>query len=320
ISIHGGGFGVGRMDPAGGRLSFTKEGKIEAAFGFEECGQGLLAVIETLVMEEFKCKEEDIRIVVGDTDSVPISGSSTASRATSMVWNSIQRMKETFRGGILERASSVTGIPVAELNMGPNGVWLSDGNLCVSYAELAEKTLNEPFLIVETSFNFPVSPDAVVDGSHFLYAFSSVLARVEVDLLTGKVKVLDLDQAIAAGPVVSLLGYQGQIEGGGIMALGYSLMEEAKMENGAYVNDNFDTYLIPTIQDVPFVMNVEAIEKLQEGDLYGPRGVGEIGTIAVAPAIVKAIHDATGCWVNKLPVSREFLLEQMSTRGEKRWI
>lgn len=320
ISIHGGGLGVGRIDPAGGRLSFTKEGKIEAAFGFEECGQGLLAVIETLVMEEFKCKEDDIRIVVGDTDAVPISGSSTASRATSMVWNSIQRMKETFRGGILERASNVTGIPVTELNMGPNGIWLTDGNLCVSYAELAEKTLNEPLLKVETSFNFPVSPDAVVDGSHFLYAFSSVLARVEVDLLTGKVKVLDLDQAIAAGPVVSLLGYQGQIEGGGIMALGYSLMEEAKMENGAYINDNFDTYLIPTIQDVPFVMNVEAIEKLQEGDIYGPRGVGEIGTIAVAPAIVKAIHDATGCWVNKLPVSREFLLEQLSVRGEKRWI
>lgn len=320
ISIHGGGLGVGRIDPAGGRLSFTKEGKIEAAFGFEECGQGLIAVIETLVLEEFNCKEDDIRIVVGDTDSVPISGSSTASRATSMVWNSIQRMKETFRGEILNRASRVSGLPVNELTMGPNGIWLNDGSVCITYAELAEKTLNEPLLKVETSFDFPVSPDAAVDGSHFLYAFSSVLARVEVDLLTGKVKVLDLDQAIAAGPVVSLLGYQGQIEGGGIMALGYSLMEEAKMKNGAYVNDNFDTYLIPTIQDVPFAMNVEAIEKLQEGDIYGPRGVGEIGTIAVAPAIVKAIHDATGCWVNKLPVSREFLLEQMSARGEKRWI
>jgi len=206
------------------------------------------------------------------------------------------------------------------MTMGTNGIWLIAGSLCITYAELAEKTINELLIKIETSFDFPVSPDAVVDGSHFLYAFSSVLARVEVDLLTGKVKVLDLDQAIAAGPVVSLQGYQGQIEGGGIMALGYSLMEEAKMKNGAYVNDNFDTYLIPTIQDVPLVMNVEAIEKLQDGDIYGPRGVGEIGTIAVAPAIVKAIHDATGCWVNKLPVSREFLLERLSLRGEKQWI
>jgi xanthine dehydrogenase D subunit len=320
ISIHGGGLGAGRMDPAGGRLSFTSEGKIEVAFGFEECGQGLLAVIETLIMEEFHCMEDDIHIVIGDTDSVPVSGSSTASRATSMVWNSIQRMKDTFRGGILERASKVTGLPVEDLCMGPKGIWFKDDNLCITFVELAEKTLHEPFLKVETSFDFPTSPDAVVDGSHFLYAFSSVLAKVEVDLLTGKIKVLTLDQVIAAGPVVSLLGYQGQIEGGGIMALGYSLMEEAKMENGHYVNDNFDTYLIPTIQDVPFVMNVEAIEKLQDGDIYGPRGVGEIGTIAVAPAIVKAIHDATGCWISKLPVSREVLLEHLSSRGEKRWI
>lgn len=323
ISIHGGGLGVGRIDPAGGRLTFTKEGKIEASFGFEECGQGLLAVIETLVMEEFKCVEEDIIIVVGDTNLVPVSGSSTASRATSMVWNSIQRMKDTFRNGILERTSKVTGLSVHELSLGPNGIWFQEGKksqLYLTYVELAEKTINEPVIKVETTFDFPTSPDAVVDGSHFLYAFSSVFAQVEVDLLTGKVKVLGLDQAIAAGPVVSLLGYQGQIEGGGIMALGYSLMEEAKMEKGNYLNDNFDTYLIPTIQDVPFVMNVKAVEKLQDGDIYGPRGVGEIGTIAVAPAIVKAIHDATGCWVNKLPVSREVLLEQLSLREEKRWI
>jgi xanthine dehydrogenase D subunit len=323
ISIHGGGLGVGRIDPAGGRLTFTTEGKIEASFGFEECGQGLLAVIETLVMEEFKVTEEDIAIVVGDTNSVPVSGSSTASRATSMVWNSIQRMKDTFRSGMLERTSKVTGLPVHELTLGPRGIWFHKGQesqLYLTYVELAEKTINEPVIKVETTFDFPTSPDAVVDGSHFLYAFSSVFAQVEVDLLTGKVKVLDLDQAIAAGPVVSLLGYQGQIEGGGIMALGYSLMEEAKMEMGHYVNDNFDTYLIPTIQDVPFVMNVEAIEKLQDGDIYGPRGVGEIGTIAVAPAIVKAIHDATGCWVTKLPVSREVLLEQLTLREEKRWI
>lgn len=323
ISIHGGGLGVGRIDPAGGRLTFTKEGKIEASFGFEECGQGLLAVIETLVMEEFKVVEEDITIVVGDTDLVPVSGSSTASRATSMVWNSIQRMKDTFRSGILERASKVTGRPIHELSLGPHGIWFHDGKesqLYLTYVELADKTINEPVIKVETTFDFPTSPDAIVDGSHFLYAFSSVFAQVEVDHLTGKVKVLDLDQAIAAGPVVSLLGYQGQIEGGGIMALGYSLMEEAKMEKGHYLNDNFDTYLIPTIQDVPFAMNVKAIEKLQDGDIYGPRGVGEIGTIAVAPAIVKAIHDATGCWVKKLPVSREDLLEQLTLREEKRWI
>lgn len=131
---------------------------------------------------------------------------------------------------------------------------------------------------------------------------------------------MNLDQAIAAGPVVSPHGYQGQIEGGGVMALGYTLMEEAKMENGYYVTDNFDNYLISTICDVPYEMKMDAIEKLCNGDIFGPRGVGEIGTVAVAPAIVSAIHHATGCWVKKLPVSREYLLEHIQLKEMNTWI
>lgn len=94
--MHGGGLGYGRMDAAGGRLSLSSEGKITASFGFEECGQGILAAIEHIVMEELGCAAEDISIVIGDTAKVPKSGSSTASRGTSMVWHAIQRLKKPF--------------------------------------------------------------------------------------------------------------------------------------------------------------------------------------------------------------------------------
>ncbi|WP_040206074.1 xanthine dehydrogenase subunit D [Neobacillus jeddahensis] len=324
VTMHGGGLGVDRVDPAGGRLSFSKEGKIEVAFGFEECGQGLLGVIEALVMKEFACEASDIRMVIGDTALVPVSGSSTASRATSMVWHALERMKDSFRTQLFELTQLVTGISADQLEMGPGGIWrrgeATTSTLCVSFSELAEKMPNGRSIHVHTSFNFPTSPDATVGGSHFLYAFAAVMAHVEVDLLTGKVKVCALDQAVAAGPVVTPLGYRGQIEGGGVMALGYTLMEEAKMEEGIYLTDNFDSYWIPTICDVPYQMNVEAIEKLIEGDPFGPRGVGEIGTVAVAPAIARAIYDATGCWVKKLPVSPEFLLKSISLGEMKPWM
>jgi CO/xanthine dehydrogenase Mo-binding subunit len=323
LTMHGGGLGVGRIDPAGGRLTFSKEGKIEAAFGFEECGQGILAVIETLLVEEFDLNGEDIKITVGDTALVPVSGSSTASRATSMVWQALQRMKDVFRQRMLEQAARITGIPDKHLRMGPGGIWISHvtgaANPCITYTKLAKKLPIEQKIFVQTAFDFPTSSDAM-EGSHYLYAFAAVMAHVEVDLLTGKVKVMEIDQAVAAGPVVSPMGYQGQIEGGGVMALGYTLMEEAMMDRGIYLTDNFDSYLIPTICDAPSQMNVTAVEKLFEGDLFGPRGVGEIGTVAVAPAIVRAIYDATGCWVNKLPVSPEFLLKSTSLGAVKTWM
>ncbi|MCM3726166.1 xanthine dehydrogenase subunit D [Neobacillus cucumis] len=324
LTMHGGGLGIDRNDPAGGRLSFTKAGKIEAAFGFEECGQGLLAVIETLLIEEFECTEKDIKIVIGDTALVPVSGSSTASRSTSMVWQALMRMKDSFRKQVLELAQMITGIFADQLRMGPRGIWkvgeMDASGPFITFTQLAHQMPTGRSINVHTSFNFPTSPDATVGGSHYLYAFAAVIAHVEVDLLTGQVKVSTIDQAVAAGPVVSALGYLGQIEGGGVMALGYTMMEEAVMDKGIYLTDNFDNYFIPTICDVPYNTNVEAIEKLAAGDPFGPRGVGEIGTVAVAPAIVRAIYDATGCWVNKLPVSPEFLLKSISLGEMKPWI
>lgn len=76
--------------------------------------------------------------------------------------------------------------------------------------------------------------------------------------------------------------------------------------------------MIPGVKDVPD-MKVIAIEELMKGDAYGPRGVGEIGTIAITPAIVKAVHDAVGCWINKPPISREEPLEAIDRKGLKQW-
>nr|WP_240758482.1 xanthine dehydrogenase subunit D [Lysinibacillus sp. SGAir0095] len=318
IAMHGGGLGFGRLDSAGGRLSLNKEGKIEISFGFEECGQGLLSVIENLVIEEVGCSPQDIKIVIGDTSVVPVSGSSTASRGTSIVWQSLQKMKEPFKKKIVEHVSSVLSIPHENLYLGDNGIWEigKDNGPCMTYKECAEG-LQDGTVI--TSFHFPVTPDAV-NGGHFLYSFGGVKVNVEVDILSGKVKVISINHVISAGPVVSPNGFRGQIEGGGVMSLGYTMMEEVKMLKSQYVTHNFDSYLMPNIVDVPFDTNVYAIEDLYEGDNYGPRGVGEIGTIAITPAIVKAIHDAIGCWVTKLPISSEEILEKVESRGMLPWI
>ncbi|MEC1667362.1 xanthine dehydrogenase subunit D [Bacillus mojavensis] len=314
ITMHGGGLGYGRMDAAGGRLSLSSGGNITASFGFEECGQGILAAIEHIVTEELGCAAEDISIIIGDTAKVPKSGSSTASRGTSMVWHAIQRLKKPFLAQLKKRAAEWSGCSAENLTLVSTGLRdLYTKELVVTYRELAEKGP----LMDETAFDFPTTPDPVV-GGHFLYSFGAVAVEVEVDLLTGDVRVIDCEHAIAAGPVVSPQGYLGQIEGGAAMALGYTLMEEAKMTDGRYVAENLDQYVIPGIKDVP-AMKLTAIEELMDGDPYGPRGVGEIGTIAITPAIIKAVHDAVGCWVNKLPISREELLDAIDRKGIKQW-
>lgn len=307
VTMHGGGLGYGRLDPSGGMIRLNQEGKIEGVFGFEECGQGIVAVIENTLVQAFECSREDVCFLIGDTEKVPVSGSTTASRGTSMVYHAVQRLKPLFQQQLFERAATVLEKKPEDFYTGKGGVYLLETKEQVlSYRELAEASPDEK-LEVQTTFDFPVTPDEI-DSGHFLYTFGAVLVEIEIDMRLGRIKVIDLQHAVAAGPVVNPKGYRGQVEGGGVMSVGYSLMENAAMTNGQYDTDNLDTYMIPSIQDVPAVMAVEAIEDLYEEDQYGPRGVGEIGTVAVAPAIAEAVFQAVGTHVTSIPISREVLM------------
>lgn len=308
--MHGAGLGLGIPDHSGGRIELTPEGKIQASFGFEEFGQGLYAALTLMLQDFFGCTAEDIRIVIGDTDRVPSSGSSTASRATTMMWRALQRLKPPFVQALLQQASALAGLAAEELATGVGGIHRKgdeSGMPVVTYAELAEaaEAAAKP-IIAHTEFDYPTTPEGLV-GAHYLYSYASVIVEVEVNMLTGRVKVLQTDHVIAAGPVINPMGFLGQIEGGSVMALGYTLTEDAVMKESNYVRHNLDTYLVPTFKDSPHTIRVEAIEDLPEGDTFGPRGVGEIGSVGLAPAITAAVRQATGIWVNRLPISPEIV-------------
>ncbi|WP_053375877.1 xanthine dehydrogenase subunit D [Paenibacillus sp. FJAT-27812] len=307
FTMHGAGLGVGIPDPAGGRLALAADGKIEAVFGYEEFGQGLIATLTQMLIEQFGLAEEDIRIIIGDTDVVPDSGSTTASRATAMMWKSLQRLKKPFTEQMLQKAGVRLKSSEDRLRLGEGGIReSSSGELMLTYEELA-RAEGSP-IRCETSFAFPTSTTERV-GAHFMYTYSGVAVKVELNTLTGRVKVLQQYHAVAAGPVINPQGFLGQIEGGSSMALGFALMEDALMDKGHYITRNLDTYLVPTIVDQSGLVEVEAIEQLPEKDDYGPRGIGEVGSVTLAPAIAAAIRQASGKWVAKLPVEPSFLQE-----------
>lgn len=306
LAMHGSGLGYGIPDPAGGRLVLALDGKIEAVFGYEEFGQGLIATMEQMLIEQFGFGAEDLRIIIGDTDVVPDSGSSTASRSTSMMWMALQRLRPDFTAKLLEMAMAATGEQAGNLQLGPGGIWQQEGGLLLTYEELA-RGLKEP-LVCGTVFHYPTTAMPRV-GAHFLYTYSAVAVKVELNLLTGRVRITDQYHVVAAGPVANPQGYLGQIEGGSGMAVGFTLSEDAIMAGGSYVTKNMDTYLVPTIADMSGIIQVEAIEDLPEHDTYGPRGIGEIGSVHLAPAVASAIFQAVCKRVNKLPVEPEFLQE-----------
>ena len=134
------------------------------------------------------------------------------------------------------------------------------------------------------------------------------MARVQLDRATGQVRVLDLHLHTAAGPVIDLASYLGQIEGGAVQGMGFTLTEDTLYRAGRPVTANLDAYMMPTIHDCPLRMAVTADETLDPGDPYGPRGVGELGIGAVTPAIANAVAALTGLWPETAPFVPEELM------------
>ena len=144
--------------------------------------------------------------------------------------------------------------------------------------------------------------DAEGQGSpHVAFSFAAVRAVVEVDDELGLVRVVQLAAAQDAGRVINPRGAEGQVEGGAAMGLGLALTEELRLEHGVIGNASFTDYHVPTILDVPPIVT-RFVEVPEPDAPYGVKGIGELATIAVTPAVVSALRAATGRPIWRVPV------------------
>jgi CO/xanthine dehydrogenase Mo-binding subunit len=155
------------------------------------------------------------------------------------------------------------------------------------YVLCAEKTYDPPTTTLDE--NGQGTPYAV-------YGYGAQIAEVEVDLALGTTKVLRMVAAHDVGRAINPQLAEGQIEGGIAQGLGLALMEEYLPGQ----TENLHNYLIPTIGDMPQITSI-LIEKPDPEGPMGAKGLGEHVLIPTAPAILNAIHHATGARVTKVP-------------------
>ncbi len=155
-------------------------------------------------------------------------------------------------------------------------------------------------LDVNETFDPPTSPlDENGQGEPYaVFGYGAHLAEVEVDIELGRVKVLRLVCAHDVGKAINPTLVEGQIEGGAAQGLGLALMEEFFPGKG----ENLHDYLIPTIGDMPPVESI-LIEDASSIGPFGAKGIGEQALIPTAPAILNAIHHATGARIRRAPAT-----------------
>ena len=136
-----------------------------------------------------------------------------------------------------------------------------------------------------------------------------------MDLETGYVKVERFTDFSDSGTVINPVTFHGQVEGGIIMGLGETLMEDTVHNGrGVLLNPDLRAYLIPTIGDIPLIHS-EAVESYEPRGPFGAKEIGEGCLLPVLGAIANAIYDACGVRVTELPITPEKILSGLQEKG-----
>jgi CO/xanthine dehydrogenase Mo-binding subunit len=142
------------------------------------------------------------------------------------------------------------------------------------------------------------------------YGFAAQLADVEVDVELGTVKVLRIVAAHDVGRAINPVQVEGQVHGGIAQGLGLALMEEYLPGR----TENLHDYLIPTIGDVPPIETI-LVEDAEPLGPFGAKGIGEPALIPTAPAILGAIHHATGVRIRSVPATPDRVRAAILAQG-----
>ncbi len=270
------GFSFGYQENSWARLELHGTDTIEKAVlshASAEVGQGTHTVMIQMAAEALGIPVEKITLLTSDSATMGNPGSVSASRMTFMSGNAIIGAAKAA----LEKWKAEERPAIAE------------------YTYLAPKT--EPF-----------DPETGRSTPNFSYAYVAQAVEVELDVETGFIRLLRVVSADDVGKAINQSLVQGQIEGGIVQAQGYTLMEDLQIREGRILTDTLSTYLIPTILDIPESVESVIVEVGEPNGPFGARGLGELPFLPLAPAIAAALHDATGIWINDLPLTPERVL------------
>ena len=142
-------------------------------------------------------------------------------------------------------------------------------------------------------------------------------AEVEVDTETGAFRVTRLVNVADAGSPINPKIVETQLSGAALMQLGFTLFEKMQIDGGQVTNASLADYKIPGIHDVPAVMENETVESYQSNGPFGAKGVGELATFGVSPAIANAIEDAVGVRLTELPLTAEAVFRALRAKVGK---
>ncbi len=306
-------YGIGNTamaNPSRMRVALAADGKLTLYNGAVDIGQGSSTILTQICADALGLPVSALQLVVGDTDLTEDAGKTSASRQTFVSGNAAKAAGEDLRRQILNLAG---GCECAALSIEGTRIVVREGEKerVFDLGELPVEP-NGDVLVGRGHFDPPTTTlDENGQGTPYAtYGFAAQMAEVEVDTQLGTVTVRKIVAAHDVGRAINPIQIEGQIHGGVAQGIGLALMEE-------YIpgrTENLHDYLIPTFGDVPEIETI-LVEDEEPLGPYGAKGIGEPALIATAPAILNAIHHATGARINRVPATPDRVRAAMQQKG-----
>ncbi|MBU0511231.1 MAG: molybdopterin-dependent oxidoreductase, partial [Chloroflexi bacterium] len=270
------GFSFGAPEQCWATVELHGDAEIERAVvrhAAAEVGQGTHTAISQMTAEALGIPFEKVEFIGADTAKADDSGSVSASRMTFMSGNSVK--------GAAERALDK---------------WENGERPAVSTYQYRPPATT------------PYDPETGAAMPNFSYGYVAQAVEVEVDTETGFVRIVDVISANDVGKAINPQQVEGQTEGAVVQAAGYAILENFIQQDGYVKTSHLSSYLIPTVLDVPDRVKTVILEYPDPIGPWGARGMGEMPFIPLTPAIIAAVHDATGVWFDDFPLTPERVL------------
>lgn len=297
------GSAISNCDVGSVTIKLSDEGFYNVIIGCTDMGTGCDTIIAQFVADALETDIDNVAVFGVDTDTSPYDSGSYASSTTYLTGMAAVKASELMKEQLIKLAAVELKEPESTLEFDGKKVFCEENGKEISLFDLATASMvnNEISLEVTYSHSSPVSPPP----------FMAACAEVEVDPDTGSIELVDYAACIDCGTVVNTNLARVQAEGGLLQGIGMTLFEDIWYnEKGVNLSNSLMQYKIPTRQDFKQI-RVEFDSSYEPTGPYGAKSIGEIVINTPAPAIAHAVYNATGVWVNELPITPEKILKGM---------
>jgi len=314
IAVHGNGWYPVYQDLTTITIKMNNDGTAVLLTGTHDLGTGARTILAQIAGEVLDLSPEYIEVIEADTDVTPLDLGAQASRTTYVGGNAAILAAKNLRKQLISEGASILKLKSSEVQLKDESVFsINDPKKSCSYTEIvasAQAGQNGPQRDLTATETF--------ESINSIDSYVAVYTELEVDTETGKVKVIEVVPVHNSGRIINPVLFEGQVNGGVHMGLGYALSENMIIDKttGRITNPNFKKYRMFRAPDMPKI-NIATVESPEKAGPFGAKSIGECATDGVAGAIVNAVSHALGnVKLDRIPLTEEYLKSVINAKSK----